>query len=62
MTPTCAPVKRLRRRPSRRRHRPDFLTRQLAVLYDGASSRADDLRGLAVATPGTLLDAAGVTD
>ncbi|MFF4595992.1 TetR/AcrR family transcriptional regulator [Amycolatopsis sp. NPDC001319] len=45
---------------------PGFLTRQLAVLYDGASSRAgvgaDDLRGLAVATARTLLDAAGVTD
>ncbi|MET7992015.1 TetR/AcrR family transcriptional regulator [Amycolatopsis sp. NPDC005232] len=44
----------------------DFLTRQLAVLYDGAGSRAgvgaDDLRGLAVATARTLLDAAGVTD
>ncbi|HSZ38669.1 MAG TPA: TetR/AcrR family transcriptional regulator [Trebonia sp.] len=45
---------------------PDLLTRQLAVLYDGASTRAgvgaDDLRGLAVTTAETLLDAAGVTD
>lgn len=45
---------------------PDFLTRQLAVLYDGASTRAgigaDDLHGLAVATAETLIDAAGITD
>lgn len=45
---------------------PDFLTRQLAVLYDGASTRAgigaDDLQGLAVATAETLIQAAGVTD
>ncbi|MEV6899050.1 TetR/AcrR family transcriptional regulator [Amycolatopsis sp. NPDC051372] len=45
---------------------PHFLTRQLAVLYDGAGSLAgvgaDDLRGLALATARTLLDAAGVTD
>jgi AcrR family transcriptional regulator len=45
---------------------PDFLTRQLAILYDGASTRAgigaDDLRGLAVTTAETLIDAAGITD
>lgn len=45
---------------------PDLLTRQLAVLYDGASSRAgigaDDLQGLAVTTAETLLRAAGITD
>jgi AcrR family transcriptional regulator len=45
---------------------PEFLTRQLAVLYDGASTRAgigaDDLRGLAVATAETLIHAAGITD
>jgi AcrR family transcriptional regulator len=43
---------------------PDFLVRQLAVLYDGASTRAgigaDDLQGLAVATAETLIDAAGI--
>lgn len=45
---------------------PDLLTRQLAVLYDGASTRAgigaDDLQGLAVATAEILIQAAGVTD
>lgn len=45
---------------------PDFLTRQLAVLYDGASTRAgigaDDLQGLAVITAETLIRAAGITD
>jgi AcrR family transcriptional regulator len=45
---------------------PGFLTRQLAVIYDGASTRAgigaDDLQGLAVATAETLIKAAGVTD
>jgi AcrR family transcriptional regulator len=45
---------------------PDFLTRQLAVLYDGASTRAgigaDDLQGLAVTTAATLIRAAGITD
>lgn len=45
---------------------PDVLTRQLAILYDGASTRAgigaDDLQGLAVTTARTLIDAAGVTD
>lgn len=45
---------------------PDFLTRQLAVLYDGASTRAgigaDDLQGLAVTTAETLIQAAGITD
>ncbi|HVV22002.1 MAG TPA: TetR/AcrR family transcriptional regulator [Pseudonocardiaceae bacterium] len=45
---------------------PDFLARQLAILYDGASTRAgigaDDLQGLAVTTARTLIDAAGVTD
>lgn len=44
---------------------PDFLTRQLAVLYDGASTRAgigaDDLQGLAVTTAETLIQAAGIT-
>jgi hypothetical protein len=43
-----------------------LLTRQLAVLYDGASARAgigaDDLRGLAVTTAETLIQAAGITD
>ncbi|MFI8193265.1 TetR/AcrR family transcriptional regulator [Streptomyces sp. NPDC085946] len=42
---------------------PDLLARQLAVVYDGASTRAgigaDDLRGLAVSTAATLIDAAG---
>ncbi len=45
---------------------PGLLTRQLAVLYDGASTRAgigaDDLQGLAVTTAETLIQAAGVTD
>jgi AcrR family transcriptional regulator len=45
---------------------PDFLTRQLVTLYDGASTRAgigaDDLQGLAVTTADTLIRAAGVTD
>ncbi|WP_079023322.1 TetR/AcrR family transcriptional regulator [Streptomyces odonnellii] len=45
---------------------PDFLTRQLAILYDGASTRAgigaDDLQGLAVTTAETLIEAAGITD
>ncbi|MEU4673255.1 hypothetical protein AB0F91_36205 [Amycolatopsis sp. NPDC023774] len=41
---------------------PDFLTCRLAVLCAGGGSRADDLRGLAVATARTLPDAAGVTD
>ncbi|MFJ9033060.1 TetR/AcrR family transcriptional regulator [Streptomyces sp. NPDC102274] len=45
---------------------PDFLTRQLAALYDGASTRAgigaDDLQGLAVTTADTLIQAAGITD
>jgi len=45
---------------------PDFLTRQLAVLYDGASTRAgigaDDLQGLAVTTAETLIQAADITD
>lgn len=43
---------------------PQLLARQLAVVYDGASTRAgigaDDLRGLAVTTASALLDAAGV--
>ncbi len=45
---------------------PDFLTRQLAILYDGASTRAgigaDDLQGLAVTTAEILIQAAGITD
>jgi hypothetical protein len=45
---------------------PGFLTRQLAILYDGASIRAgigaDDLQGLAVTTAETLIQAAGITD
>jgi len=46
--------------------RPDLLTRQLMVVYDGASARAgigaDTLEGgLAVATASALLDAAGLT-
>ncbi|HEY1818545.1 MAG TPA: TetR/AcrR family transcriptional regulator [Trebonia sp.] len=45
---------------------PGLLTRQLAVLYDGASTRAgigaDDLQGLAVTTAETLIQAAGITD
>ena len=45
---------------------PDLLARQLAVVYDGAGTRAgigaDDLRGLAVTMAATLLDAAGVPD
>ncbi|MGW5171622.1 hypothetical protein ACWEQ1_30105 [Streptomyces nodosus] len=45
---------------------PLLLTRRLAVPYDGASTRAgigaDDLRGLAVATATTLIQAAGITD
>ncbi|MFE4831250.1 TetR/AcrR family transcriptional regulator [Streptomyces sp. NPDC056672] len=44
---------------------PDFLTRQLITLYDGASTRAgigaDNLEGLAVTTADTLIQAAGVT-
>jgi AcrR family transcriptional regulator len=42
----------------------EFLGRQLILIFDGASARAgiraDELRGLATATVGTLLDAAGV--
>ncbi|GGW54219.1 TetR/AcrR family transcriptional regulator [Streptomyces griseoloalbus] len=45
---------------------PDLLARQLAVVYDGASTRAgigaDDLRGLAVATAATLIDAARLAE
>lgn len=41
-----------------------FVGRQLVLLFDGASARAgiraDDVQGLAAATAGTLLDAAGV--
>ncbi|MEU3983412.1 TetR family transcriptional regulator [Streptomyces sp. NPDC026672] len=44
---------------------PDLLARQLAVVYDGASTRAgigaDDLRGLAVTTAAALITTAGVT-
>ena len=43
---------------------PGFLARQLILIFDGASARAgiraDELRGLAMATAGALLDAAGV--
>jgi AcrR family transcriptional regulator len=43
---------------------PRLVGRQLILIFDGASARAgiraDDLRGLATATVGTLLDAAGV--
>ncbi|MFC4031952.1 TetR/AcrR family transcriptional regulator [Streptomyces polygonati] len=43
---------------------PDLLTRQLVTLYDGASTRAgigaDNLRGLAVTTAETLIQAAGI--
>jgi AcrR family transcriptional regulator len=43
---------------------PEFVGRQLVLLFDGASARAgiraDDVQGLAAATAGTLLDAAGV--
>ncbi|MGH3170625.1 MAG: TetR/AcrR family transcriptional regulator, partial [Trebonia sp.] len=45
---------------------PELLTRQLAVLYDGASTRAgigaDNLQGLAVTTAETLIQVAGITD
>ncbi|MFE7127948.1 TetR/AcrR family transcriptional regulator [Streptomyces sp. NPDC057617] len=45
---------------------PDLLTRQLAILYDGASTRAgigaDNLQGLAATTAETLIQAAGITD
>jgi AcrR family transcriptional regulator len=43
---------------------PEFLGRQLILVFDGASARAgiraDDVQGLATAMVGTLLDAAGV--
>jgi AcrR family transcriptional regulator len=43
---------------------PEFLGRQLVLIFDGASARAgigaDDLRGLATRTVAALLDAAGV--
>jgi hypothetical protein len=43
---------------------PDFLGRQLILIFDGASARAgikaDDVQGLAMATVVTLLDVAGV--
>ena len=43
---------------------PEFLARQLILVFDGASARAgiraDELRGLAMATANALLDAAGV--
>jgi AcrR family transcriptional regulator len=43
---------------------PEFLGRQLVLVFDGASARAgiraDDLRGLATRTVAALLDAAGV--
>ncbi|MFC4036234.1 TetR/AcrR family transcriptional regulator [Streptomyces polygonati] len=43
---------------------PDRLSRQLTLLYDGASARAgigaDPLDGLAVATAASLIDTAGV--
>ena len=43
---------------------PEFLGRQLILVFDGASARAgirvDDLRGLATVTAAALLDAAGV--
>ena len=43
---------------------PEFLGRQLILIFDGASARAgvraDDLRGLATRTVAALLDAAGV--
>ena len=45
---------------------PDLLARQLAVVYDGAATRAgigaDDLGGLAVVTASALIDAAGITE
>lgn len=45
---------------------PDLLTRQLAALYDGASTRAgigiDNLQGLAVRSAETLIEASGVAD
>ncbi|MDX3233535.1 TetR/AcrR family transcriptional regulator [Streptomyces sp. ME19-01-6] len=43
---------------------PDLLTRQLSLIFDGASARAgiraDSLTGLIAPTVGTLLDSAGV--
>ena len=43
---------------------PEFLGRQLILVFDGASARAgiraDDVQGLATVMVGTLLDAAGV--
>jgi AcrR family transcriptional regulator len=43
---------------------PEFLGRQLILIFDGASARAgihaDELRGLATRTVAALLDAAGV--
>jgi AcrR family transcriptional regulator len=43
---------------------PEFLGRQLILVFDGASARAgiraDDVQGLATAMVGALLDAAGV--
>lgn len=43
---------------------PEFVGRQLILVFDGASARAgvraDDVQGLATAMVGTLLDAAGV--
>lgn len=43
---------------------PEFLARQLVLVFDGASARAgihvDDVQGLATAMVATILDAAGV--
>ncbi|MER8004051.1 TetR/AcrR family transcriptional regulator [Streptomyces sp. NPDC094149] len=47
-------------------HDPEFLARQLMLVFDGASARAgariETLDGLPTATVRTLLDAAGVLD
>jgi len=39
---------------------PEFVGRQLILVFDGTSARADSIPGRATAVAGTLLDAAGV--